>query len=42
MGDEIPGKPRGFMLYAGGLRNYRAVLAEVAGDGYRGLEFTRR
>ena len=42
MGDEIPGKPRGFMLYAGGLRNYRAVLAEVAGDGYRGFEFTRR
>jgi cation diffusion facilitator CzcD-associated flavoprotein CzcO len=40
MGDEVPGKPRGFMLYAGGLRGYRRILSECAADGYRGFTFT--
>jgi cation diffusion facilitator CzcD-associated flavoprotein CzcO len=39
MGDEVPGKPRGFMLYSGGLRNYRDILTGCAADGYRGFEF---
>lgn len=39
MGDEIPGKPRVFMLYTGGLRDYRRLLTECAADGYPGFEF---
>ena len=37
LGAEMPGKPRVFMPYAGGLRRYRRECDEVAGDGYRGL-----
>lgn len=37
LGAEVPGKPRVFMPYAGGLRRYRRVCDEVASDGYRGL-----
>ena len=39
MGAEIPGKPRGFMLYSGGLRGYRKIVTEVVAEGYRGFEF---
>lgn len=39
LGAEVPGKPRVFMPYAGGLRRYRRECDEVARDGYRG--FTR-
>jgi cation diffusion facilitator CzcD-associated flavoprotein CzcO len=39
MGDEVPGKPRVFMLYTGGLREYRRILTECAADGYAGFEF---
>ncbi len=42
MGDEVPGKPRGFMLYSGGLRSYRTILTECAADGYRGFAFGDR
>ncbi|MGQ0466698.1 MAG: flavin-containing monooxygenase [Sporichthyaceae bacterium] len=42
MGDEVPGKPRGFMLYTGGLRDYRRVLAECVAEGYAGFRFGRR
>lgn len=41
MGDEVPGKPRGFMLYPGGLRGYRKILTECRADHYRGFEFTK-
>jgi cation diffusion facilitator CzcD-associated flavoprotein CzcO len=41
MGDEIPGKPRVFMMYAGGLRNYRRILIDTAADDYTGFELTR-
>jgi cation diffusion facilitator CzcD-associated flavoprotein CzcO len=41
MGDEVPGKPRVFMMYAGGLRNYRRILIETATDDYAGFGFTR-
>jgi cation diffusion facilitator CzcD-associated flavoprotein CzcO len=41
MGDEVPGKPRVFMMYAGGLRNYRRILVDAAANGYPGFELTR-
>lgn len=41
MGDEVPGKPRVFMMYAGGLRNYRRILVDTARDDYAGFELTR-
>jgi hypothetical protein len=28
------------MLYSGGLRAYRTILAECAAQGYRGFEFS--
>jgi len=39
LGANVPGKPRVFMPYAGGLANYRDICAEVAQDGYRGFQF---
>ncbi|CNE53776.1 Putative (cyclohexanone) monooxygenase [Mycobacterium tuberculosis] len=40
-GANIPGKTRTVMFYIGGLANYRAQLAEVENDGFRGFEFSR-
>jgi len=40
MGDEIPGKPRVFMPYSGGVRGYRRILETVTSKGYSGLELT--
>lgn len=37
LGAEVPGKPRVFMPYAGGLRRYRRECDEVAAAGYPGL-----
>lgn len=37
-GDEIPGKPRVFMPYVGGVRGYRRILEQVVADGYQGFE----
>jgi cation diffusion facilitator CzcD-associated flavoprotein CzcO len=37
VGSNIPGKARVFALYIGGVGNYGARIAEVAGDGYRGF-----
>jgi cyclohexanone monooxygenase len=42
MGDEIPGKPRVFMLFSGGLRNYRKAISGVAANGYEGFVFGQR
>ena len=39
VGAEIPGKPRVFMPYSGGVRAYRRVLEKVASDGYEGFKF---
>jgi cyclohexanone monooxygenase len=36
-GDEVPGKPRVFVLYAGGLRNYRQLLEDCAAAGWSGF-----
>jgi cation diffusion facilitator CzcD-associated flavoprotein CzcO len=41
MGDEVEGKPRGFMLYPGGLRDYRNILEETTEGGYPGFEFSK-
>ena len=40
-GDEVPGKPRVFMPYVGGVRGYRRILEQVAADGYEGFELRR-
>ena len=37
MGANIPGKKRGFLLYAGGLPTFRRKCAEVAAAGYAGF-----
>lgn len=39
-GDEVPGKPRVFMPYVGGVRGYRRVLEQVVADDYRGFRFS--
>jgi cyclohexanone monooxygenase len=40
MGANIPGKPRVFMPYIGGLGAYRQICDDVATDGYRGFTLT--
>ncbi|GHF36461.1 cyclohexanone monooxygenase [Amycolatopsis bartoniae] len=42
MGANIPGKPRIFMPYVGGLNVYGQVCADVAANGYRGFVHTRQ
>ncbi|QGU08442.1 Phenylacetone monooxygenase [Corynebacterium occultum] len=37
MGSNIPGKPRVFMPYAGGLHTYRQLCDEIAAAGYTGF-----
>ena len=37
MGANVPGKPRVFMPYIGGVAYYREVCDDVAADGYRGF-----
>ena len=39
-GANIPGKPRVFMPYAGGLNAYRKICDSVAKDGYRGFDLS--
>ncbi|MCH9674623.1 MAG: NAD(P)/FAD-dependent oxidoreductase [Gammaproteobacteria bacterium] len=39
MGANIPGKPRLFMPYIGGVGAYRKICNEVVSDGYRGFRF---
>ena len=40
LGANIPGKPRVFMPYPGGVGAYRAKCEQVAADGYPGFTFT--
>jgi cation diffusion facilitator CzcD-associated flavoprotein CzcO len=40
MGANVPGKPRVFMPYIGGLPRYTAVCNDVAADRYRGFTLT--
>ncbi len=37
MGANVPGKPRGFMLFVGGFAAYNDICAEVADAGYKGF-----
>jgi hypothetical protein len=37
LGANIPGKPRVFMPYAGGMVRYREICDEVAERGYEGF-----
>ena len=37
MGANIPGKPRVFMPYIGGVPVYRRICDEVAAEGYEGF-----
>ena len=39
MGANIPGKPRLFMPYIGGVGRYRVICEEVVADDYRGFAF---
>ncbi|TCH99705.1 NAD(P)/FAD-dependent oxidoreductase [Roseococcus sp. SYP-B2431] len=41
LGANVPGKPRVFMPYAGGMAKYRGICDEVAAEGYRGFELGR-
>ena len=36
---DLPGKPRAFMPYAGGLHRYRAICDDVAARNYEGFLF---
>ncbi|MCG8543599.1 MAG: cyclohexanone monooxygenase, partial [Alphaproteobacteria bacterium] len=39
MGANIPGKPRLFMPYIGGVGRYREICDEAAAEGYKGFRF---
>jgi cation diffusion facilitator CzcD-associated flavoprotein CzcO len=41
MGANIPGKPRVFFPYAGGVGPYRQRCAEIASNGYQGFDMSR-
>ncbi|MFA7597457.1 MAG: NAD(P)/FAD-dependent oxidoreductase [Novosphingobium sp.] len=41
MGAEMPGKPRVFMPYSGGVRYYRRILEKTAAEGYSGFALRR-
>jgi cation diffusion facilitator CzcD-associated flavoprotein CzcO len=40
MGSNVPGKPRVFMAYIGGVGPYRELCTQIAADGYRGFALT--
>ena len=37
LGANVPGKPRVFMPYAGGMAKYRGICDQVAAEGYKGF-----
>lgn len=41
MGANVPGKPRVFMPYVGGVNKYRRVIEAVAANGYPGFDLNR-
>ncbi|OBJ04461.1 cyclohexanone monooxygenase [Mycobacterium alsense] len=41
MGANVPGKPRGFMLFVGGFAAYNDICAEVAAAGYKGFDLVK-
>jgi cation diffusion facilitator CzcD-associated flavoprotein CzcO len=40
LGANVPGKPRVFMPYAGGMARYRTICADVAANNYEGFVFS--
>ena len=40
-GANIEGKPRGMLIYVGGLKNYREICDDVAAKGYEGYTFEK-
>ena len=38
MGSNVPGKPRMFLAYVGGVGTYRLICDQVAASGYHGFE----
>lgn len=40
LGANVPGKPRVFMPFVGGLARYRAICDQVTADGYPGFEIS--
>lgn len=42
MGANVPGKPRGFMLFVGGFATYNQICAEVAEAGYKGFDLIKK
>ena len=42
LGANVPGKPRVFMPYAGGMAHYRKICAEVAAKSYEGFVLGQR
>lgn len=42
MGANVPGKPRVFLPYVGGVGRYQRVCREVIAEGWRGFTFTAR
>jgi cyclohexanone monooxygenase len=40
LGANIPGKPRVFMPFVGGVGIYRDICDDVAANGYQGFVFT--
>ena len=42
LGANVPGKPRVFMPYIGGLGVYRTRCSEVVAEGYRGFEIQHK
>lgn len=42
MGANVPGKPRGFMLFVGGCATYNDICAEAAEAGYTGFDLIKR
>jgi cation diffusion facilitator CzcD-associated flavoprotein CzcO len=41
MGSNVPGKPRGFMLFVGGFATYNDICIEVADAGYKGFDLVK-
>ncbi len=41
MGANVPGKPKGFMLFIGGFATYNDICDEVAEAGYKGFELVK-
>jgi hypothetical protein len=41
LGANVPGKPRVFMPYAGGMAKYRGICEDIAAEGYKGFVLER-